>query len=249
MIRSSATAVRLFALTGAVLLVVGGAYQLRGTLRPTYARLPEWSLHDLPLVLDGWQGQATELDEELFRAIDADVVSNRLYRNRQGDVVSVHTAAFTDYDFGVQHNPIVCYRGNGWEVADQQDLALDVGDGKTITVRLVTWTQKRRKVMTLFWYQLGEEMVFDRGDLGWARIKLWREPVWPPLVKVLMEAPAFAPGDAQRDLSDLAGQIYRWINGPRAEPAAASGGSAGQPEVGPAIAPGEAEQETSTNPA
>jgi len=231
MTRINATTIRLFALAGAVALVASGAWGLRGTLHPTYARLPHWSLLDMPLVLGEWHGEKTTLDEELFRAIDADVVSDRLYQNKRGDVVSVHTAAFTKYDFGVQHNPIVCYRGNGWEMADAQNVTLDVGEGKTIGVKLITWTRERRRVMTLYWYQLGDEMVFDRGDLAWARLKLWRESTWPPLVKVLMEAPAFSPADAQRDLTELAQQVYRWINGPHAEPAAAPEGSGAGPEA------------------
>jgi len=212
--KPSATAIRLFALAGAVLLVAGGAYELRGTLRPSYARLPDWSLHDVPLTLGEWQGQKTALDEELFRAIDADVVSDRGYQNKQRGVVRVHLAAFTEYDFGVQHNPVVCYRGNGWEVADSQDLLLDVGQSETVRVKLITWTKRRERVMTLYWYQLGDELVFDRGDLGRARIKLWRQSTWPPLLKVLMEAPVLSAADAQRDLKDLAQHVYRWINGP-----------------------------------
>lgn len=231
MTKTNTTAIRLFALTGAVLLVAGGAYELRGTLRPTYARLPDWSLHDMPLVLGEWRGEKTTLDEELFRAIDAKEVSNRLYQNKRGGVVSVHTATFTEYDFGVQHNPVVCYRTNGWEVTDRQDVMLDVGDGKTIGVKLITWTRERRRVMTLYWYQLGDEIVFDRGDLAWARMKLWRQSTWPPLLKVLMETPAFSPADAQSDLTELAQRVYRWINGPHAEPPAAPEGPDVRPEA------------------
>jgi len=231
MTRINATTIRLFALAGAVALVASGAWGLRGTLRPTYARLPHWSLLDMPLVLGDWRGEKTTLDEELFRAIDADVVSDRVYQNKRGDVVSVHTAAFTKYDFGVQHNPIVCYRGNGWEMADAQNVTLDVGEGKTVRVKLITWTRRRERVMTLYWYQLGDELVFDRGDLAWARMKLWRQSTWPPLLKVLMEAPAFSPADAQRDLTELAQRVYRWINGPHAEPAAAPKGPGTGPEA------------------
>jgi len=209
--------IRLFLLAGAVLAVAGAAYKLRGTLRPTHARLPEWSFHDMPLEFGEWQGEKTALDADLFRAIDADVVSDRLYRNERGDVVSVHTAAFTEYDFGVQHNPIVCYRTHGWEMSDAQELDLDVGDDKTIPVKLITWTRERRRVMTLYWYQLGEEVLFDRGGLGRARLKLLGQEAWPALLKVLMETPALSPVEAEGRLTDLARPIYRWINGPHPE--------------------------------
>ena len=62
----------------------------------------------------------------------------------------------------------------------------------TIPVSISTWEyeKKNKKVMVVYWYQIGEHFLFGRWDLGIKiRWSLAGKPKWPALIKVMMEIP------------------------------------------------------------
>jgi EpsI family protein len=212
------TTIRLIALSFTVLVVYFIAQQLRGTLTPAYAALPDWRLSELPLQFGPWRGTEAELDEELTKAIDADDVTERLYENNRGDVVYAHAASFLRYSFGVTHNPYVCYRGAGWEVEEDRNLTLQFADDVTLDVPLVVWRRGGDRVMTLYWYQLGDQYLLDRPGLAIARLHFLGQQTWPPLSKVLLQTTATSPIEDEENLKSVAEHIGRWLGGRIAEP-------------------------------
>lgn len=193
-------------------VVFGGVIMLRHGMNPQNVQMPDRSFEELPMRFAEWQGEPTELDPKIFDFIGAEVVVNRNYESVQGKQISVHTAVFTNYGSGAFHNPANCYRSSGWLLLDNSILDLQLADGSTATVSLMTWSRNGERVMVVYWYQLGEHMILSRLDLGKARVALRGSEVWPPLVKVLMQTSANDPEAARLRLKTLAEDIYNWIN-------------------------------------
>jgi hypothetical protein len=67
--------------------------------------------------------------------------------------------------------------------------------------------------MVLYWYQIGDHVLFGRFDLGKVRWAMRGQPVWPATVKVLLQTSAEGDlYDAKTRILDLAEQIGRWID-------------------------------------
>ena len=227
------TTSRLIILTVAVVTVWGIALMLRGTL--SAESLPDWRLEGLPSDFSTdsrtWVGEDNKhIDPNLTQAEDVDETLDRLYRDGSG-VVSVHVAAFTQYQFGVQHNPMVCYDRSGWELREASELDLVVADNrpdiagnkdeskdqtKVVRVKVAAWEHKvLGRAMIAYWYQLGDDLVFDRGSLGTARMKWLGRPFKPALMKVLMDTKYTTAGDAEvarARLKAMSQHIYEWLN-------------------------------------
>jgi len=207
------TPTRLLIVVGIIGLVQLANYQVRAMLKPAEVVLPDWNLDELPLALDGWEGEVSELDERLFRRIGADAVADRMYENRQGDAVSAHTALFKDFDEAiVVHLPSRCYRAAGWEQRDVEKRNLDVEGLPPITIEVSTWQREGQRVKVLFWYQLGNHTVLGRYDLSQARMALAGNEVWPAMVKVMLQTKADQKQAAELRLFDVARQIRRWLD-------------------------------------
>ena len=92
---------------------------------------------------------------------------------------------------------------------------LPVSDGLTIPVSLTTWEREGERVMVVYWYQLGEHVLFGRWDLGWkVRWSLRGQPKWPALIKVMLQISAPEPEDAKTTILGFAEQVAKWENQP-----------------------------------
>ena len=86
----------------------------------------------------------------------------------------------------------------------------------TIPVSLSTWEQKGERLLVVYWYQLGEHVLFDRWDLGMKiRWSLRGRPKWPALIKVMLQIPAPDPEEAKPVILDFAKQVAAWENQPK----------------------------------
>ena len=103
----------------------------------------------------------------------------------------MYGAMFSNPRGGVYHTPINCYRSTGWQDTSETREDLEVSDDLTIPVSLSTWEQKGERVLVVYWYQIGEHVLFDRWDLGMKiRWSLRGRPKWPALIKVMLSIPA-----------------------------------------------------------
>lgn len=70
--------------------------------------------------------------------------------------------------------------------------------------------------MVVYWYQLGDHVLFDRWDLGMKiRWSLRGREKWPALIKVMLTIPAADPEAAKPVLLDFAKQLAAWENQPK----------------------------------
>jgi len=215
------TAARLFALVGLVVLLFLGTYLLQAGLKPPTVKFPDWKLQDMPLQFGPWRGENVSLDRKIFESIGANYVLDRLYRDDTGHAVSLHVAMFDDPDLGVYHSPINCYRSAGWQKGEENTLPLQVANETSIDGNFSSWERAGEHVAVLYWYQIGEHVLFDRFELGRVRWAMRGKETWPATVKVLMQLPgSIDPEQDKARLRDLAGYAYRWLNEIALEPAA-----------------------------
>lgn len=212
------TAIRLYLLSAIILATYGVAKWEKYALQPPEVQLPSWTFHDLPTQLGDWQGEDREGDPEIDKAVGAAPgrIMNRLYRDELGHVVSMHTAMFTDPVEGVYHSPLNCYRANGWELRDKTREELRLFDDLSIPVSLTTWRREGNRALVVYWYQLGEHVLFGRLDLGLnVRWSLAGQPKWPPLVKVMLQIPVTELEESKATILSFAEQVARWENQPQ----------------------------------
>jgi len=206
------TLIRLLVVASFVLLASFACYWVRAGLKPPSVKMPDQDFHKMPLVFDDWQGEDVELDPKVFIKIGADVVIDRKYRNDRGQVISTHTAVFSDPDEGVMHNPMNCYRVTGWQKVDDEYLMLEAPGKTPVKVRCVAWNREGERALVVYWYQLGEHSLFNRLDLGKLRWEMGGVKTWPALLKIMLHMPSSDhPAGDRAAIMDLAGKIYGWI--------------------------------------
>jgi EpsI family protein len=213
------TTVRLVIVAVLVGLLATLAYAFPRWLSPEI-RPPDRDITEIPRQFGSWQDvEVDEMDPKIKEILlrDADVIEDRHYADEKNNIVSLHMAVFTKLDDGIRHSPFNCYRGQGWRELNRADVMLPVSD-KSIRVSLTTWERDGQRVMVMYWYQFGEHILFDRLDLGKARLKMRGKKTWPAMVKVLLQTSASDQVLAKRRIEDIAGMAYEWLNQPVDEP-------------------------------
>lgn len=212
------TAIRLYVLSGIVFATFAISKWEKQALKPPEVQLPSWTFNDMPLQFGDWQGENREGDPEIDKAVGAAPgrIVNRLYRDRLGHVVSIHSAMFDDPVEGVYHSPLNCYRSSGWERKEKNQENLRLFDDLTLPVCLTSWQREGDRVLVVYWYQLGEHVLFGRWDLGMkVRWSLAGKPKWPALVKVMLQLNTTDPEEAKATILSFAEQVARWENEPK----------------------------------
>jgi len=212
MLNRMGTAGRLLLVAGLIIVVHVTSLQVRGMLEPATIDLPDWSLEDFPEELGPWRAHESELDDRIFRKIGADQAKDWITTLPDGREASTHIAVFDNLDEGVWHYPANCYGAAGWRNLETHEAELSADGAASRPVNISTWEQGGRRVKVLYWYQLGEQTIFGRFDLGKARLALAGRETWPPLVKVLLQTSAEDPADAETQLLDLGSRINRWLH-------------------------------------
>ena len=169
--------------------------------------LPRWTFGELPLQIDDWRGTPTEMDPEIAVVTGADRIVNREYKDDRGHAISMHTAMFKSLTAGFTHSPMNCYRAQGWQLIKVTEANLPITDAVTIPVSLSTWDKDGERVLVVYWYQLGEHVLFGRWDLGWVRWALRGQPKWPALIKVMLQISAPEQEDAKTAILGFAEQV------------------------------------------
>src|SRR3989304_7483379 len=210
--------IRVFAAVAIIAVTYLGMYLVHAGIQVASAELPSWDIQDLPLQLGEGKGEDKQLDERLFKAIGAVKIIDRQYVNSYGMIVSLHFAIFTDPNEGIWHNPISCYESAGWVPVEKEKVQLpDISDGNAV-VSLMEWEKSGDRAKICYWYQLGENRLYTRFDLGTVRWKMAGEEKWPALLKILVHTPAGAKTEDGKDqLLGFASLVYQWINQPQHE--------------------------------
>lgn len=212
----NSTALRLYAVVAIVAVTYGIASWVQAQVEPPGVEMPNWTFREMPLQLGEWQGEDTELDPKIAAATGAKIIVDRLYRNDLGRAVSLHTAMFDDPSEGVYHSPLNCYVANGWTKTNETLATVHISDDRTLPVKLITWQKEGETVMVVYWYQLGENVLYGRLDLGKLRFTTLRgQEKWPALVKVMIQISAIDVLETEAVVLEFADCVAQWLNQPK----------------------------------
>jgi EpsI family protein len=211
----SNVAIRIYVVVGIVLAAYGVGRLVKAAAEPPEVEMPGWSVKELPMKLGNWNGEDTEIDPEIAMATGAYAITNRIYSDDKGHSVSLHTAMFADPAEGVYHSPLNCYRASGWTQKSDKQEDIKVSEDLTIPIKLVTWEKEHNKILVAYWYQLGEQVLYSRLDLGGSiRWKMRGQEKWPVLVKVMLQVPVNDPEETQAVILSFGKQFSQWLNSP-----------------------------------
>jgi hypothetical protein len=187
--------------------------------------MPDWTFHAMPMQLGAWRGIESKMDPKIAVQTGAklDTIIERSYHDDSTPVhvIGMHAAMFDNPAAGVIHSPLVCYNAAGWKKLSEKRGALQLPveltklpDKLVVPVSISTWEDEvnSKKVMVVYWYQVGEHYLFGRLDLG---IKIrWAlaGKKWPALMKVMMEIPIVEGDDPQLAVLDFAQKVAGWLN-------------------------------------
>jgi EpsI family protein len=212
----SSTAIRVYIIVALIPLTGWSAQRLGIALEPPAVEMPDWTFADMPRQLGDWRGEDSEGDPKINVATEAklDTIVNRTYRDNDGHTIEMHTAMFDNPKGGVYHSPLNCYRSQGWEKVSQETSDIQIDDELTLPVSVTRWKQKNEQRVVIYWYQLGEHVLFGRWDLGIkVRWSLAGKPAWPALIKVMMEIPVTSTTEEAEDLLlGFAERVAKWEN-------------------------------------
>ncbi|MEN6451576.1 MAG: exosortase C-terminal domain/associated protein EpsI [Thermoguttaceae bacterium] len=201
-----------------VVALIGGTYlvgqAVPSLLKPSEVVLPRWTFNEMPKQWGDWRGSPGEWDPQIAVTTGADRIVNLVYRDDRGHVVPLHTAMFTSMEGGVYHNPFNCYSSHGWQEMKRSEEKLHLHDGRTMKVSLSTWDRAGERKLVVYWYQVGDQVLFGRGNLGALRWSMRGHPRWPAMIKVLMEISAPDQEDAKLAILSLAEFVANWENSP-----------------------------------
>ena len=74
------------------------------------------------------------------------------------------------------------------------------------------------RIEVLYWYQLGDHIIFDRSDLENVRAELKGQEPQPRLIKVQLQIERSADDDNKDRLLELASKIAKWLDTPFYDP-------------------------------
>jgi EpsI family protein len=208
------TAVRLVLVVGIVVLVQLGFQAIGAGTRLPEVLDPTTPLRELPMKLDDWRGENAELDAKTFASTGADTAISRSYQNaKTGIAVSALIATYKTMA-ALYHSPENCYRSNGWTALNATTVTLTGGDRPEIPVKMTTYEQDnergKQRVMILYWYEVGDNVMFTREDTLRVQWAMRGRKAWPPIYKVLLQTELTSETDiAKKSLLDLASTIRK----------------------------------------
>jgi EpsI family protein len=203
------TTARLLLLSVLMAGIAMGAYLMSEEDIVTATRPPNRDLNTLPMQLGPWRGEEIPRDPHLFPDTGAAQTVTRVYRDAQGNPLSVYAAVWMKYDIMPAHTPGTCYQGAGYQIVGEENVPLQLADGSSPSVRLMLLEKSGQQLAVLYWYHSGDRQVGNY----WIRRTSWsfrEEQAGPPLVKVMLQAPVSDPAKARAQLESIAAPLFEW---------------------------------------
>jgi EpsI family protein len=145
--------------TVAALLVLTAAYVLLNP--PRRMELGAGALAALPKEIGSWSGEDRGFEDVVYDELAADDTLVRQYTRDDGESVWFLIIFHQNERYGA-HDPLVCYRSQGWEILDQGlvPLAMRGQEFDASWILVKKGTEKRLAVF--WWYTAGNLATADR---------------------------------------------------------------------------------------
>ncbi|MFH1502387.1 MAG: exosortase C-terminal domain/associated protein EpsI [Candidatus Eisenbacteria bacterium] len=148
-----------------VLLILTAAYVRLNP--PAELDLGPGSLAAFPLELAGWTGTDQSFDQVVTEELDADETLSRSYV-KDGDTIWFMVIFHQNERYGA-HEPLVCYRSQGWSVVEQGTRTLKRPDDEFDANWILVESRGQKRVALYWWYTAGDLATGDR-DQFFARM-------------------------------------------------------------------------------
>ncbi|MCA9134466.1 MAG: EpsI family protein, partial [Planctomycetales bacterium] len=165
-------------------------------------------LSTVPLEIDGWSGEETEIRDDTVQVLAAQSHINRLYRNDMGQIIALHLADWANSDtiIAAPHHPQVCYPAAGWSVVERRAVEVESAAG-TIPMELILFQKDQQRVVTAHWFQVGEVAFHSHDGFQSQRHRFWGTGAWPHTTKFLLQTGAASLDVGQEVLTGFAPSV------------------------------------------
>jgi len=176
---------------------------------------PQRPLESFPMVVNipamgAWEGKDAKLDERSFNESEADIAVSRIY-TKEGRGIKLLLAEYQSPRAGLYHNPMNCYHTQGFTLGHKDMQPLKAANRPDTDVSVSTWTRNSEKVIVAYWYEIGDQTLYERQDLLKTQWAMAGKTKWPVMFKVLLEMPADAPDQSKTEILDMAQVIREWL--------------------------------------
>jgi hypothetical protein len=208
------TSLRLLLIAALIAGIYGGAEVLRhGSRRGSDLPVRSVDLGAVPRQLGVWTAaekpSTAPIVEPPYDAIQS---MNRVYRNGQGNTVSVEidAFAFSQAESKLPHPPETCYINTGCALLDAKDFPLQRGAASPEAACLLVLQHDTHRFCVLYWYQLGKNVISSRYGLTQTDRKTWDQAVRPPVVRIEMLTTCSDVETAAERLRSAAEPLRAW---------------------------------------
>ena len=123
----------------------------------------------LPMSMDGWQGQNDPLDERIVTALGVSDYVNRAYISGGERPVDLYVGYYQSQRTGETiHSPKNCLPGEGWEPVRAGRLTIPIPTMPAITVNEYLIEKGPAQYLVLYWYQAhGRVIASEYSGKAW----------------------------------------------------------------------------------
>ena len=105
-----------------------------------------------------------------------------------------------------------CYRSQGFtQVGPAEMQPLKAANRPDTKVSVTTWLRSSEKVIVAYWYEVGDNTMYERQDLLPTQWAMFGKTKWPVMFKVLLEMPADEPDQSKTEILEMAQFIREWL--------------------------------------
>ena len=203
---------RIQALIKAGAVTSGGGFAFLQWASSSETRPITKDLNDLPMQIQGWSGVDRELEEHIAQQVGARESISREYRNPASDVIALHVATWSALgEVTLPHPPKICYTVSGARIVNEEQIEVADEGGNPIKAQLMETERDGARNLVLYWYFWDQYVVTTRWQATLVRLRLSGNRQWPPVVKVLLDAPVTGSSDATRkQLLMFATSVHQW---------------------------------------
>jgi EpsI family protein len=164
-----------------------------------------------------WQGKETKLDEQTFNQSEVSVAVSRIY-TKDNQVLKFLLAEYKESSKGLYHNPMNCYRSQGFALLSTANQPLKTNNRADSTVNVSVWKRENEKVIVAYWYEIGDHTLYERQDLLSTQWAMRGKTQWPVMFKVLLEMPAGEDDQSKTAILEMAQYVRAWLGDEKVRP-------------------------------